>query len=159
MVYVLSLPTTFALYQEKKGGWSVRRGFLDGRGEVFSNDFLSCFEEACWRFGGLMGGREAAGVGEPCPGQHPLRVLKLGEWGWDGQPLPSPTDVSPYFFSPSPTETLNHISAFPAIYMGMIHSRVVSRLQPKPTNLRRMLPCYFLPALSLGASELGISTL
>lgn len=29
-----------------------------------------------------MGGREAAGVGEPCPGQHPLRVLKLGGRGW-----------------------------------------------------------------------------
>lgn len=60
-------------------------------------------------------------------------------------------------FSPSPTETLNHVSAFPAIYTDMIHTGAVSCLQPKPTNLPRMLAFYFLPSPSLGTSELGVS--
>lgn len=60
-------------------------------------------------------------------------------------------------FSPSPTETLIHVSSFPAIYTDMIHTRAVSCLQPKSTNLPRTLAFYFLPSPSLGTSELGVS--
>lgn len=56
-------------------------------------------------------------------------------------------------------ETLNHVSAFPAIYMVMIHTRAVSSIQLKPTNLPRTLPFYFLPTSSLGSPELGVSIL
>ena len=102
--------------------------FWNGRSEVFSNDFLSCLEEACWGvFGGLME-RAAAGVGKPWPGRHPLRggvgggfvarprrgcgqpgpgghpprVTTGGGGGGGGQLLPTPTDVSHYFFPQAP---------------------------------------------------------
>ena len=41
----------------------------------------------------------------------------------------------------------------------MIHTKAVSRFQPKATNLPRMLVIYFLPHLVLGNPELGVSIL
>lgn len=74
-----------------------------------------------------MWGREAAGVGEPCPGLHPLRALKLRDGGgWAAISFSS--RCFSLSFPPSRTEILNHVSAFPAIYTGMIHTGVDSCL-------------------------------
>lgn len=76
-------------------------------------------------FVGLMGrGREAAGVEEPCPGQHPLRVLKLGV---GGQLFPSQTDVSHYFF-PKPHGNFDSCKFLPSNIYG--HDSYQGSLMP-----------------------------
>ena len=73
--------------------------FLFGRGLLSSRrDRGRCHESS-----------EVAGVGGAHPRWHPLRAGKLG----GGQLFTAPTDVSHFFFSSM--ETLNHVSAFPAI--------------------------------------------
>lgn len=56
-------------------------------------------------------------------------------------------------------ETLSHMSVFPVIYTVVIHTRAVSCILPKPTNLPKMLAFYFLLDPSLGNSELDVSIL
>lgn len=76
--------------------------FLFGRGLLSSRrrDRGHCHESS-----------EAAGVGGEPPSLAATQGRETG-----GQLFTAPTDVSHFFFSSM--ETLNHISAFPAIYIG-----------------------------------------
>lgn len=133
-----------------------RRGFLGMEEVRFS--VMTLF--LLWRkpAGGVC--RVDGGGSSRCWGALPRAAFSQGietrERGGSCFPL---KQMFLIIFSPSPTETLNHVSAFPAIYMDMIHTRAVSCLQPKPTNLPMMLAFYFLPSPSLGTSELGVSAL
>lgn len=57
-------------------------------------------------------GTEEAGVG----GAPPSASSRSGKLG--GQLFTAPTDGSDFFFFFSPMETLNHVSAFPVMYIG-----------------------------------------
>lgn len=101
--------------------------FWNGRSEVFSNDFLSCLEEACWGvFGGLME-RAAAGVGKPWPGRHPLRVLKLGVGGVLGSCFPL-QQMFLIIFSPKPHGIFESCKCLPSNIYG--HDSYQGSLMP-----------------------------
>lgn len=98
--------TTASCGPGRSEGFELRLLFLFGRSPLSSRclgNRRGCHESAA---------RKRQVWEEPRP-RHPPGAGKLG-----GQLFTAPTDGSDFFFFFSPMETLNHVSAFPVMYIG-----------------------------------------
>lgn len=154
-------PTSCPLQKETKQPPAVRglASCRAGRSEGFELRLLFLFGRSLlssrW-LGNLQGLSREHGSGR-C-GRSPALGSVLSELGNLGDSCLLLRQMFLIFFF-SPMETLNHISAFQQYISVMIHTRAVSRFQPKPTNLPRTMVIYFLPNPALGNPQLSVSIL